>query len=264
MVERVEPAERNQIDRALACVRAVLGDDVVGAYLFGSAVLGGLKPRSDLDLMVVSTRPMKPDEKGRMQRALRNESRRPRHLEVTVVLRDQVRPWRYPPRMDLQYGDWLLEEFDRGNLEPWGAPENPDLASLIRMVLAGDATLFGPPPADVFDPVPRSDYVAALAAGVPALLADLEWDMRNVILTLARVWAGIATDELRSKDQAADWALPRLPDELRPVLARARTAYLGDEDEPWDDLRPEVDAYARCIVAEIERAAAADRHVAET
>lgn len=255
----IEPGEREQIDRALACVRAVLGDDLLGAYLFGSAVLGGLRARSDLDVMVVSTRPMRLDEKARLQRALRNETRRPRHLEVTVVVADEIRPWRYPPRIDLQYGDWLLEEFDRGNVEPWGPPENPDLASLIRMVLAGDTTLFGPPPAEVFDPVPRRDYVDALAAGVDGLLADLEWDTRNVILTLARVWAGIATDELRSKDQAADWALPRLPPDLRPVLARAREAYLGAEDERWDDLLPDVDAYARFTVAEIERAAAADR-----
>ena len=255
----IEPAEREQIDRALACVRGVLGEGMLGAYLFGSALLGGLKPRSDLDVMVVSTRRMNLEEKARMQRCLRHESRHPRPLEVTVVVRDEVRPWRYPPRMDLQYGDWLLAEFDRGEMEPWGSPENPDLASLIRMVLAGDATLVGPPPSEVFDPVPRRDYVTGLTAGVEPLLGELDSDTRNVILTLARIWAGVATDELRSKNEAADWALPRLPANLRAVLARARAIYVGEEDERWDDVRQDVEAYARFVAAEIAHAADAPR-----
>jgi streptomycin 3"-adenylyltransferase len=247
----IEPAERAQIDRALACVGAVLGDDVVGTYLFGSAVLGGLKPRSDLDVMVVSNRPMSLEEKVRLQTLLRNESRRPRPLEVTVVVQDEIRPWRYPPRMDLQFGDWLTDAFERGNAEPSGSPENPDLASLIRMVLAGGESLLGPPPSEVFDPVPRIDYVAALRSGVEPLLSELDSDTRNVVLTLARIWAGVATDALRSKDQAADWALPRLPARLRPPLARARAIYLGEEDERWEDLRTDVRAYAGFVAGEI-------------
>lgn len=46
----------DQIELLLAGVRDVLGEELVGAYLFGSAVLGGLRPRSDLDVMVVSSR----------------------------------------------------------------------------------------------------------------------------------------------------------------------------------------------------------------
>ena len=106
----------------------------------------------------------------------------------------------------------------------------------------------------VFDPVPRSDFVAALAHGVDGLLDELETDTRNVVLTLARIWSGIVTDEVLSKDAAADWALPRLPEHLRPVLARARAIYLGDEEERWDDIRPQVRAYAEHVAAEIERA----------
>ena len=46
----------DQIELLLTLVRDVLHEDVVGAYLHGSAVLGGLRPRSDLDVMVVSKR----------------------------------------------------------------------------------------------------------------------------------------------------------------------------------------------------------------
>jgi streptomycin 3"-adenylyltransferase len=70
---------------------------------------------------------------------------------------------------------------------------------------------------------------------VPELLGDLDTDTRNVLLTLARSWTSLATGVIRSKDAAADWALPRLPAEHRAVLAHARAVYLGDEDEDEDE-----------------------------
>src|SRR5690606_11330986 len=97
--------------------------------------------------------------------------------------------------------------------------------------------LAGPPPARVLDPVPRGDLVRAMTDAVPDLLDELDTDTRNAVLTLARIWSTLATGRIRSKDEAAEWALARLPDEHRPVLARARAVHLGDEEEHWDDLR---------------------------
>ncbi len=242
-----------QLELVLACVRDGLGTSLVGAYLFGSAVLGGLRPHSDLDVMVVSNRRSTRDEKGRLVSQLLAVSERPRPLELTIVVQDEIRPWRYPPRMDFQYGEWWRSEFERGDVEPWPSATNPDLASLIRMVLLADAPLLGPPPGKVFDPVPRRDYVESLRHGVEDLLGTIDSDTRNVVLTLARIWSGIVTDEIRSKDAAADWVLPRLPDEHRPVLARARATYLGEEEERWADLRQQARAYAEHVAREIER-----------
>jgi len=80
----------------------------------------------------------------------------------------------------------------------------------------------------------------------------MEWDTRNVVLTLARIWSAIATNEVYAKDEAAAWALPRLPEEHRPVLERARAVYRGEADEPAWDLA-KVRAYATRVITEIER-----------
>ena len=124
------------------------------------------------------------------------------------------------------------------------------------MVRFGNTALFVPPPAAVLEPVPPLDLRRALVAGVPDLLAELEGDTRNVVLTLARIWTTLATGAIRSKDAAAAWALPRLPVAQRPVLARARASYLGDEDERWDDLGPRVRPHAAYVVGVIEQLAA--------
>ena len=243
----------DQIELLLTSVRDVLGEVVIGAYLHGSAVLGGLRPRSDLDVMVVATRPTAHAEKQRLVSGLLAVSLRPRPVELTIVVQNEIRPWRYPPRMDFQYGEWWRSEFERGEVEPWTSATNPDLAPLVRMVLLSDTPLLGPAPSDLFEPVPRRDFVQALAHGVDELLTTLESDTCNVVLTLARIWCGVVTDQVHSKDGAAEWVLPRLPPEHRPILARARAIYLDDEEDGWDDLRLEACAYAEHVAAKIDR-----------
>lgn len=251
-------SDRRQLDRLETLVRDVLGLDAVGAYLFGSAVLGGLQPASDLDVLVVSRRQTTREEKQRLvERLLAISGRRTpkgrwRRVELTIVVESQIRPWRYPPRFDFQYGDWLRGEFESGAVEPWPTTTNPDLAALITMALLANTPLLGPPPAEVFDPVPHDDLVLAIVGDVDALLDDLDEDTRNVILTLARIWSTVATGAIRSKGAAADWALARLPEEHRAVLARARAIYLGDEEERWEDIRPHVRPHAEHVVTEID------------
>jgi predicted nucleotidyltransferase len=252
--------DRKQLGRVVALVRDVLGPDVVGAYLFGSAVLGGLRPRSDLDVLAVSQRPTSREEKQRLVDRLLaisgrrvGEDRAWRRVELTLVVESEIKPWRYPPSFDFQYGDWLRREFERGNVEPWPTTTNPDLASLITMVLVADRPLLGPPPAAVFDPVPHEDLVRANVGDIDSLLADLESDTTNVVLTLARIWSTVATGGIRSKDSAADWALERVDREHRAVLVRARAVYVGDTEDRWDDLRPRLQPHVEHVVAQIRR-----------
>ena len=232
---------------------------MLGTYVYGSAVGGGLRPDSDLDLFVVAGRRLTPDEKLQLiggllpisGRELRPAPWRP--LELTVVALPEVRPWLYPPRWELQYGEWLRPEFLAGELAPWPSV-NPDLAVLIAMVLASSRPLVGPPASELLDPVPHEDLVRAMVDELPQLLGDLETDTGNVLLTLARIWTTVATGEIRSKDAAGDWALAHLPAEYRPVLAQARDLYLGGGYGKWGGMDA-VRAHAAFVVGEIERLA---------
>jgi Aminoglycoside adenylyltransferase, C-terminal domain len=167
-----------------------------------------------------------------------------RNVELTIVVQSQIRPWRYPPAMDFQYGGWLRGKFERGDTKPWTSP-NPDLASLLTMVLVGDWARLGPSPADVLDPVPTGDFLDAVVGSIGGLLKNMDSDTRNVILTLARIWSAVVRQSVDSKEGAADWALTRLPEAHRAVLARARAIYRGEEEDRWDDVRGQMRAYRR-------------------
>jgi predicted nucleotidyltransferase len=257
----VSYTDKQQIDRALTLVREILGADVIGVYLFGSAVLGGLRPESDLDILVVSKRLTTRSEKQRLVRGLLAVSGRKtsqgmwRRIDLTVVVEGDIKPWRYPPRFDFQYGDWLRSEFEIGNVEPWLTNLNPDLAVLITMVILANMPILGPPPTDIFDPMPHQDLLNAMLSDIERLRGDINSDTRNVILTLARIWSTVATGVIRSKEAAADWGLDRLPESHRPVLARARAIYLGELPERWDDIRDDIAPHVNLVIAEIQRLA---------
>ena len=231
-----------QSDAAIGALRRGLAETkIVGFYLYGSAVAGGLRPDSDLDLFVVTDRRLLAAEKARIIEGLlpiSGRETRPsrwRPIEMTIVAQPEVRPWRYPPRTELQYGEWLRDAFLSGVIEPEPA-ESPDLGVLITMVRQSSRSFIGPAPVEVLDEVPRTDLVRAMIDGVPSLMADLADDTRNVLLTLARIWTTVATGEIRSKDEAADWTLSRLPDASRPMLARARDLYIeGGYGDSWDE-----------------------------
>ncbi|MBQ1047051.1 DUF4111 domain-containing protein [Micromonospora sp. C51] len=248
----------DQIRQLVGLVERVLGDRLVGAYLHGSAVLGGLRPASDIDVLVVAARSLTGRERRLLLDGLLATSgsvNRARPIELTVVVATEVRPWRYPPTVDFQYGEWRRAAYLSGAVPQ---PETMvDLALVVAAARAGDHPLAGPPPARLLAAVPTADVVRASVAGVPGLLDDLDGDTRNVLLTLARVWFTVTTGAVRAKDVAADWALARLPPEHRPVLAHARRLYLDRryEQERWSEtLRAQIRPHVHEVLGHIGRA----------
>ncbi|MFB6833789.1 aminoglycoside adenylyltransferase family protein [Streptomyces hydrogenans] len=255
----VPDSATEQARHVVRLVREALGDPAVRAACpHGSAVLGGLRPTSDVDVLVVLDRPTTEAERRALTDALlavsgaRAYEGPARPVELSLVVHAEVRPWRYPPVCEYLYGEWLREDFASG-LTPAPAP-CPDLAPLITMARAGNVSLLGPRPSELFDPVPEADLRAAIVEGVPGLLADLDGDTRNVLLTLARILTTLRTGRIRSKDEAAAALLPELPPEHRPVLAAARDQYLAGEYGSWVDGLPAARAHAAYVAGAIKRA----------
>ena len=252
-----------QTERLIDLLRDALGSNLMGIYLYGSAVDGGLKPASDLDLLAVTSRRMTTAQRRRLIDGLRPVSARDarpadwRPVEVTIVARPDVVPWRYPPRLDFQSGEWLRGQFDAGARRPWRSP-NPDLAVLIAQVRLAGRPLVGPVASELLPEVPEADLRLALTDEIDSLLGDLGTDTANVLLTLARIWYTLETRAFAAKDVAADWALARLPANRRASLKRARDAYLGLGPGSWldqDSWRPQLPAArstARLTVERIE------------
>ena len=210
MSEKV-PAEISvQLSQALNVIGRHLESTLLAVHLYGSALDGGLKPYSDIDLLVTVAAPLNEAVRQALLVDLLEVSASPgqnkalRALEVTIVVRSDIVPWRYPARRELQFGEWQRKDILAGIFEP--ATIDADLAILLTKAKQHSIVLAGSAAKDLFISVPESDLFKALADTLKLWnFAARLGDERNVVLTLSRIWYTAATGKIAPKDVAATW-----------------------------------------------------------
>ncbi|MDD9724561.1 aminoglycoside adenylyltransferase family protein [Roseovarius sp. SK2] len=230
--------QTEQIQSALLILRRRLGDALLGVYLHGSAVTGGLRPQSDIDLMaVVQSELTESQRDGLLLDLLRLSGRHPavpggpRCLEVIVFCHGDLTPHDYPARAEFVYGEWLREAFEAGETP---VPErDPEYSLVLAQAHQEAISLFGPPRSELLTDVSTEHVNQAMRDALPDLLDGLRGDERNVLLTLARMWHTASTGRFITKDAAAEWAIPRLSGSDAMALDHARRAYLGEVTDDW-------------------------------
>lgn len=249
----VLPCAQKQIQTACALIESILGRELMAIHLYGSAMDGGLKPLSDIDLLVTVRSPLRDEQRHTLMQKLLAISAWPgtseiyRALEVTVVVWSQIVPWQFPPMRELQFGEWLRDEIANGEYEP--AQPDPDLAILLTKARQNSLPLRGEAASTLFEAVPERD----LQHTFPQTLAlwnradDLLGDERHILLTLARIGYSVETGQIASKDEAAAWLLPQLPEAHAKLLAEARAEYLGLVTVDWAEKMPQIEAFVRDV-----------------
>jgi len=185
----------------------VLGDDLVAAYLHGSAVLGGWRSdRSDVDVLAVTTGSI---DSGRLERLAATVSHRALAtpgvgLELDVITQAAAAGPRRASPFELN-----LATGPDGDDVTFGAghPGNTDVILFLAVVRACGHALFGPQPTDVVGTVPRAWLLEGFAR-------ELDWATANgstayQALNAARVWRYAEQGAICSKLDGARWALGR-------------------------------------------------------
>lgn len=232
---------KNQIQQSLELFHKILRESLVGVYLYGSALTGGLQKYSDIDLFVVANRNMTIKEKQKLIKHLlaisgiyKKEEKRP--IEATFVNIHDIKPWCYPPKFDFQYGEWLRETFISGEIEPWPNKNMPDLAMLLTQLQLNNHLLFGENARTLLPPIPQADLFNSMQDELQPLISNITDDTTNVLLTLARIWNTLETNEIVSKSDAASFALSKLSKPYKHAMERTKSIYLGLEADNWQDM----------------------------
>jgi predicted nucleotidyltransferase len=114
----------DQILKSCQLVQEIFGENLLGLYLYGSAVTDGLERYSDIDLFAVIRKEITSDEYSTLIGGFLEISgiymqSTSRPIELTVVKQSAVNPWQYPPKFEFQYGEWLRKDFEDGKINPW-------------------------------------------------------------------------------------------------------------------------------------------------
>ena len=238
--------QTNQIRAATAALQSVLGDALLAVYLHGSAVSGGLQPQSDIDLLAIVDRVMGDDQRNDLMKALLRISARhpavpggPRCIEVMVFVLSDLSEIGFPARAEFVYGEWLRDEFEAGGMPI--PTRHPEYTLVLAQARQKAFSLIGQGASELLPEISSKHLRQAMADALPALLHALRGDERNVLLTLARMWRTASTGEFVTKDAAAAWAIPQMPDQDAVTLDYVRRAYLGEIIDEWrtrwDDTR---------------------------
>lgn len=227
----------------------------VGLYLTGSYCDGGLRPESDVDILLITRVPLELGERRILMEHLlgysgRRATRQPgRPIELISLVLDDIKPWRYPAMRDFLYGEWLRTEYEAGRLPH--REVDPNLPVILTSARQHSSVLLGPPLAELTAPVPREHLMRSMFDALPSLLDGLVGDERNVLLTLARILFTLRTGRIAPKDVAAADVCSTLAPAHVHTLDRAARAYRGELRDDWTELHGEVSAAAMALIDRI-------------
>ncbi|RYU09545.1 DUF4111 domain-containing protein [Nocardioides iriomotensis] len=227
----------------------------VAMYLTGSYCDGGLRPESDLDILLITRAPLQTGERRVLvEHLLRCSGRRAtlqpgRPIELISLVQDDIKPWRYPAMRDFLYGEWRRADYEAGVLPR--RETDPNLPVLITSARQHSSVLMGPPLVELTDPVPREHLTQSMFDALPSLLDGLVGDERNVLLTLARILFSLRTGLIAPKDVAAADICSSLASAHADIVDLAARAYRGEARDDWTELHSEAAATATALTDRI-------------
>lgn len=219
-LDRILPALVNDL-------QASLGPDLLGAYLYGSAISGGFDPAiSDLDLVVVTAQSTDDFEFGAFEGVVdRVAAREPDwadRLNVTFVGRDTLATFRSSgPLVEISHDEPLRR-----------IPNADDWLETWFLARDADTPLFGPSVTTLIPPIDFAEFIRGAALDVDRLVEETRDDPRDGfvayrLLTLCRVLRSLETGAICTKDEGASWVAERFPD-AGPVIDAAQAVRRGN------------------------------------
>ncbi len=213
--------------------KGILGDNLVGVYLHGSAVMGCFNPeKSDVDLLVVvNEEPTDAVKRTFLDMVVSlDESGPAKGIEMSIVERSVCKPFVYPTPFVLHFSKMHLDWY-RNDPEDYIAKmkgTDRDLAAHITVIRARGVCLCGAPIDEVFGEVPKQDYMESLWYDIADAEHDIAEDTMYLTLNLARVLAFLQDGSVLSKKEGGEWGLKNLPEKYHELLREALSEYRGE------------------------------------
>lgn len=211
-------------------LRTTLGDDLVGVYLHGSAVLGDFsRDHSDIDIVAVTEDSLSDDQKRAIAEQLSSTSLPlPVHeLEFHLVRRQSISGTVDAPAFELHLTNGASNRVVDGE----GHHGDPDLVMHFAVLAEHGQALLGPPASQIFPRVGRERLIRAFAR-------ELKWAKEHAspsyqVLNAARAWQFLETGAIASKLEGGAWAGGHVRDTSTIDAALQHRRGMTDSDDHW-------------------------------
>jgi predicted nucleotidyltransferase len=196
----------------LSRVKEILGDQVIGMYLFGSLANGGFDQHSDIDVLVVTKAEISEDAFSALKEMHKqiNKIDSPWAIQLEVSYIPQKALRRFDP------ANILHPHMDRGNDETLHRMSHANDWIIQRHILRERGVIItGPDLKILIDPVSQDDLRKAVADVLPLWANPILDDPSQIdkrgyqsycVLSLCRMLYTLKYGEIVSKHFAAEWA----------------------------------------------------------
>lgn len=191
------------IENVLEGAKKELSESLVGVYIHGSYVIGGLKPMSDIDFLVVVNKPLSFTSKVSLVSLLSSLSGEigsgKRYIELSVVNMNNMLHNQLFSQIEFIYGEWIREELLQHDFKPAIASE---YTIMIAQAIQYNVKLYGEKSlSELLRPPTLIDVQQAMIDNTDINL-DLD-DANNKILGIMRTIYSLKYKSFTSKGDAA-------------------------------------------------------------
>lgn len=219
--------------------KQILGDNLVGIYLHGSAAMDCYNPqKSDLDLILAVEHDIPDSDKlafmGNVVKL--NEEAPAKGIELSIVNKEYCNPFVYPTPFELHFSCMHLKWF-KENPEDYVKNmkgTDKDLAAHFTIIRRFGIVLYGVGIEEVFGEVPAKDYLDSIWADVENACEEILDNPLYVTLNLCRVLAYLREGLVLSKKAGGEWGIKKLPQEYHAMIANALECYETDREMTVD------------------------------
>lgn len=213
----------------------ILGDNLTGIYLHGSAVMGCFNTqKSDIDLLVVIKEDMSKEAKRKymdMVVAL-NQYAPEKGLELSIVKESVCNPFVYPTPFELHFSITHLGWY-QSNPKDYVEKMNgmdKDLAAHFMITYHRGKTLYGEEIKEVFSEVSSEDYMDSIWNDIVSAEDEILENPMYLTLNLCRVLAYKQEGLILSKQEGGEWAINRITiSEYKELISEALKEYQNGE-----------------------------------
>lgn len=225
----------NLLNEFIASCQTILGDNLTGIYLHGSAVMGCFNTRkSDVDLLVVVKDEVSKEHKRKfmdMVVAL-NERAPEKGIEMSIVKEAVCNPFVYPTPFELHFSIAHLNWYrsNPGDYVEKMKGTDKDLAAHFTIIYHRGKTLLGKEIKEVFSEVSGEAYMDSIWSDIAEAKEEIIENPMYMILNLCRVLAYKRDGLILSKQEGGEWAVKCLKKpEYKALVTAALKEYQTGE-----------------------------------
>jgi len=195
--------------------RHILGDNLTGIYLHGSAVMGCFNTKeSDIDLILVVKDEVSDTAKRQfMDMVVELNKQAPKKgLELSIVREAVCKPFVYPTPFELHFSvahlNWY-QESPEDYVEKMKGTDK-DLAAHFTIIYHRGQVLYGKEIREVFEEVSQEAYMDSIWCDIEGAVEEVLDSPMYIILNLCRVLGYKEEGLILSKKEGGEWMIGKL------------------------------------------------------